>query len=295
MGRQAGQKRKRRFGVLDALILLVFISGLCLLMYPWVSQFYNKTLQGRAVATYDRAIARLSPQDFSDAWDKVDVYNQNLAKTGGVAAGQAKGLPGYDDLLNIVGTGMMGHIEVDKLGIDLPIYHGVSADVLSSGIGHIEGSSLPGGGPSTHTVLSGHRGLPQSILFTDLDRLQEGDVFLLHILDRTLAYRVDQIRIVLPDQLDDLQIVEGQDYCTLVTCTPYAINTHRLLVRGTRIDYPDRAYVSADAVRIDPVLVACILATPVFLIGLIVGFIYLRRRQKLKRQLLDMTQEEQIS
>lgn len=302
----------------DIVLLIIIALGIGILLYPWVSQLYNQTLQGRAVVTYDAAIARLTPEDYSQMWDEVDAYNRALAQSGGIATsnGQVSGdvrekdhttpdgestedagqtdsqtqtqsaeelLNSYDELLNPIGTGMMGHIEIDKLGVDLPVYHGVSDDVLTSGIGHIEGSSLPGGGPSTHTVLSGHRGLPQSILFTDLDRLQSGDVFLLHMLDRTLAYQVDQIRIVLPDQLADLAIEPGEDYCTLVTCTPYAINTHRLLVRGHRIDYPDRGYVAADAVRVDPVVVSLIIATPVFVIGLAGLGIYIVRRRKRER------------
>ena len=177
---------------------------------------------------------------------------------------------------------MMGHIEISKIGVDLPIYHGVDEAVLQIGVGHIEQSSLPVGGEGTHTLLSGHRGLPTSHLFTDLDQLVEGDVFLLHVLNETLAYEVDQIRIVLPEEVNELAIAEGEDLCTLITCTPYAINTHRLLVRGHRVEYLNRAYVAADATIVDSLLVSSVVSVPIFAVLLVALFVRTRARKNRK-------------
>ena len=178
----------------------------------------------------------------------------------------------YESLLNISGNGIMGYIEIPAIGVSLPIYHGVEDTVLQIAIGHIEGTSLPVGGPGTHCVVSGHRGLPSAKLFTDLDQLVEGDVFLLRVLDEVLTYAVDQIHIVEPHEVDLLEIQEGQDLCTLVTCTPYGINSHRLLVRGHRIENQESASairVTADAMQIEPVLVAPVVAAPMLLLLLV--------------------------
>lgn len=227
----------------------------------------------------------MSENDLSAISDNAHAYNDDIAARGSyIHEMSAQELDEYNSLLNVGGSGMMGHIEIEKLGVDLPLYHTVDEAVLQVGVGHIPGSSLPVGGPSTHTVLSGHRGLPTSKLFTELDRMEEGDIFSLYVLDQQLVYEVDQILTVLPDEVSGLKIEEGRDLCTLVTCTPYAINTHRLLVRGHRIDYEVSIYVMADAVRMDSVLVSSVIAIPILtalLIALLVRIHRRRQRQKL--------------
>ena len=279
-------KRKKKGKLADALILVVFGVGLLVLLYPAISNYVNTLDQGRAIATYDSALAEMSTEDYSQAWAAADAYNEAITKYGISFAPLAEEYQEiYADTLDPAGTGMMGHIEISKIGVDLPIYHGVDEAVLQIGVGHIEQSSLPTGGESTHTLLSGHRGLPTSHLFTDLDQLEEGDVFLLHVLDKTLAYEVDQIRIVLPEEVNELAIVEGEDLCTLITCTPYAINTHRLLVRGHRVEYLNRAYVAADATIVDSLLVSSVVSVPIFAVLLVALFV--RTRAKKNKVTLD--------
>jgi sortase A len=189
---------------------------------------------------------------------------------------------GYNDTLDLTGTGVMGYIDIDKIGVELPIYHGVDAEVLQIGVGHLEGSSLPVGGVNTHCILSGHRGLPSAKLFTDLNEMAIGDRFTITVLDRVLTYEVDQIKVVLPEDASELAIEEGKDYCTLVTCTPYGINTHRLLVRGIRVDgeitrTPD-IFVSNEAFKIDKTIVATVIALPLFITVTLVAVVIERRR-----------------
>lgn len=176
----------------------------------------------------------------------------------------------YEKTLDVTGTGIMGYVEIPKISVSLPIYHGTDATVLQIAIGHIPGSSLPVGGQGTHCVISGHRGLPSARLFTDIDQLREGDLFMLNVLGKTLTYQVDQIRVVLPDELDDLAIDDGQDYCTLVTCTPYGVNTHRLLVRGHRVPNQGAAVADGDMVQVSPAIVAAAITAVVLAVALLV-------------------------
>jgi sortase A len=282
---QKKSKEKRGFSPLgghlvDVLLVAVFLFGLAILLYPTISNIRTSQVMRRSVSQYDAKVQTMTSADFDAEWQKVDAYNALVAQVGLSSYFPDDMHQQYEEAINLSGDqqAMMGHIEIPKLSVDLPIYHGTSDDVLTAGVGHIEGSSLPGGGPSTHTVLSGHRGLPTSELFTNLDQMQEGDVFFLHVMNRNLAYEVDQIRIVLPNELEDLQVQPGEDLCTLVTCTPYAINTHRLLVRGHRIEYPEEANVAADAIKVDPLLVASILAVPAFVAAIIA--LVVRRAQK---------------
>ena len=198
-------------------------------------------------------------------------YNEEIGRKGMDFHMDAAELARYDSLLDITGTGIMGYIEIENLGVNLPIYHGVDEGVLQVAVGHIDWSSLPVGGESTHCVLSGHRGLPSARLFTDLDKLREGNTFTLTVLDEVLTYEVDQIRIVEPEMVSDLNIDEGEDYCTLVTCTPYGINTHRLLVRGHRVETVNKSdiRVVSEAVIVEPLVVAPVLAVPLLIITLI--------------------------
>ena len=256
---------KKHFSTI--LLVLILIIGLSLLLYPSFADWWNSFHQSRAIADYDRILSEMSPVDYSHLFDAADSYNDKLRYVDFPLMHHDK-VPGYEDILDITGTGIMGYIDIPKINIELPIYHGTSEGVLQIAVGHIQGTTLPVGGENTHCALSAHRGLPSARLFTDLDKLQVGDIFTLTIVDRVLTYEVDHIKIVLPYETDDLMIVEGEDLCTLVTCTPYGVNTHRMLVRGKRIDNPETAAairVPADAIQIEPLIVAPVLAAPMLL------------------------------
>lgn len=222
------------------IIALIFLAGLGFLLYPTVSNLWNRAHQSRAIATYTKQVEKLDDSQNKEMLKAARKYNKSLLKKSDHWKLSKKDKKKYESLLDVSGTGIMGYIEVPKIDCSLPIYHGTDEGALQIAIGHLEGSSLPVGGKSTHCVLSGHRGLPSARLFTDLDQLEEGDIFILNILGRKLAYEVDQIRVVLPEEMSDLEIEEGKDLCTLVTCTPYGINTHRLLVRGHRTEYVEK-------------------------------------------------------
>ena len=261
------------------LLLLLFI-GLSLLLYPTVSDCWNAFHQTRAIAFYTESVAKLEKPQYENLWQAARAYNQALSIR--EAPDYFSEDPEYESLLDVSGLGVMGYLEIPKIDVSLPIYHGTEESVLQIAVGHLPWSSLPVGGKSTHCVLSGHRGLPSARLFTDLDQLQMGDTFLLRVLDETLTYEVDQICIVEPQEVAALEIVEGQDYCTLVTCTPYGINTHRLLVRGHRVESAGQVKalrVTADAVQIEPVLAAPIVAAPMLLVLLILLLLPRRRRK----------------
>lgn len=257
--------------------ILVFITGLSLLLYPTVSNYWNSLHQSRVVANYSDTMAKLSKQDKQAEIDRAVEYNENLVLNGGRFTPSDTELSEYKSLLNADGTGMMGYIMIPKIGVNLAIYHTVDDAVLQVGVGHLEGSSLPVGGSGTHCVLSSHRGLPSAKLFTELDRMKKGDVFYLHVYDRVLAYQVDNIAIVEPNDYGLLEIEEGKDLCTLFTCTPYGINTHRLLVRGHRVEnVMDEKNLTADAARVNPLVVASIIG----LIILSIGYVVYRIRKK---------------
>ena len=225
------------------IIALIFLAGLGFLLYPTVSNLWNRAHQSRAIATYTKQVEKLDDSQNKEMLKAARKYNKSLLKKSDHWKLSKKDKKKYESLLDVSGTGIMGYIEVPKIDCSLPIYHGTDEGALQIAIGHLEGSSLPVGGKSTHCVLSGHRGLPSARLFTDLDQMEEGDVFVLNVLGRKLAYEVDQIKVVLPDEMSDLEIDQGKDLCTLVTCTPYGINTHRLLVRGHRTKYIEETVV----------------------------------------------------
>lgn len=225
------------------IIALIFLAGLGFLLYPTVSNLWNRAHQSRAIATYTKQVEKLDDSQNKEMLKAARKYNKSLLKKSDHWKLSKKDKKKYESLLDVSGTGIMGYIEVPKIDGSLPIYHGTDEGALQIAIGHLEGSSLPVGGKSTHCVLSGHRGLPSARLFTDLDQMEEGDIFVLNVLGRKLAYEVDQIKVVLPDEMSDLEIVHGKDLCTLVTCTPYGINTHRLLVRGHRTKYIEETVV----------------------------------------------------
>ena len=256
-----------RKNLVSILLVLALVVGLGLLLYPSLSDYWNSFHQSRAIMNYAADVSKVSTEEYEKVIEAAQEYNANLAKTGIVWEMSDEQLANYNEELNMTGTGVMGYIDISKINVILPVYHGTGEAVLQTSIGHIEGSSLPVGGESTHSVMSGHRGLPSARLFTDLDKLVLGDTWTLHILNETLTYEVDQIRIVEPYDLSELKIEEGKDYCTLVTCTPYGINTHRLLVRGHRIaNASGEAHVVADALQIEPVYIAPFIAVPILLL-----------------------------
>ncbi len=253
-------------------ILVVLIVGLSLLLYPTISDYWNFYHQSRAIATYSESVATLDDGTYDRLLSEAKAFNTQLANSPieyRLSDSQKKI---YDYLLNIDGNGIIGYVEVPSIDCSLPIYHGTDENVLQVAIGHLEWTSLPVGGKSTHCVISGHRGLPSARLFTDINKLTEGDIFTIRVLDETLTYEVDKILIVEPHETEDLKIVNGEDYCTLMTCTPYGVNTHRLLVRGHRIENlaeSSEVFVIADATQIEPLVIAIIVAIPLLIILLI--------------------------
>ena len=274
------KKKKKDFSAI--LLVLIFFVGLSVLLYPTISDYVNSRTQSRAISSYNSVVEQMDETDYETELEKAREYNDTLWEPFPLfyAPYLAKG---YDEALNVTGNGIMGYLDIDKLNLELPIYHGTSDEVLNRSVGHLEGSSLPVGGENTHCVLSAHRGLPSASLFSDLDELEVGDTFRITVLNQVLTYEVDQIKIVVPQDVDDLQIIEGGDYCTLMTCTPYGINTHRLLVRGKRISETvsqPRLFVTADAYRINTFAVMVVLAVPMVLILLIALIISGSRRKK---------------
>lgn len=263
------------------ILVVILFAGLSLLLYPSFSDYWNSMHQSRAVAAYAETVANINDDDYEQLWSAAEQYNQELSMSGMIWSMSDAQTRQYDKLLRIDDSGMMAYIEIPKINCSLPIYHGIEESVLQTSIGHLAGTSLPVGGESTHCVLSGHRGLPSAKLFTDLDKLAEGDEFLIRTLDEVLTYEVDQIRVVEPMDLSNLQIINGMDYCTLVTCTPYGVNTHRLLVRGTRIKTENamEVRITADAIQFETVVVAPFVAVPIILL-LVIGLLLVTRKKR---------------
>ena len=248
-----------------------FLVGICILLYPAFSDFWNSKTQSRAINDYESVLDNLDENDYNAIFERAYAYNKALYETKYPLV-DYKDVPGYYNTLSITDNDMIAYLKIDRIGLELPIYHGTSDDVLNKGVGHLEGSSLPVGGENTHCVMSAHRGLPSSKLFTDLDRVEIGDAFQIIVLDQILTYQVDFVKVIEPTDVSDLQIIEGGDYCTLFTCTPYGINTHRLLVRGVRIETIKEKpiiYVSNEAYRIEPLLVTPAVAAPMLFVLLI--------------------------
>ncbi len=278
-------KKKWMSRLMTLLIVVVFVAGLSFLLYPTVSNLWNQAHQSRAIATYTEQVEKLDDSSNKEMLKAARKYNKELLKKADHWKLSKKDKKKYESLLDVSGTGIMGYIEIPKIDCSLPVYHGTDEGALQIAIGHLEGSSLPVGGKSSHCVLSGHRGLPSARLFTDLDQMEEGDTFILNILGHKLAYEVDQIKVVLPEEMSDLEIQEGKDLCTLVTCTPYGINTHRLLVRGHRVKYvetkvQEQREVSKPKTDTRPVIAGAA-------VGAVVLFIIIfavRRRRKHRNQ-----------
>lgn len=260
---------------------LILICGLGLILYPSVSDYWNKMHQSRAISQYSEAVAQLDNEEYDRILQSAYDFNESLMNSGSLGSYSAEQAASYPSQLLIGGSDVMGYIEIEKIKCYLPIYHGTDDSVLQVAVGHIEGSSLPVGGESTHAVLSGHRGLPSAKLFTDLDKLEIGDPFVIRVLDETLTYEVDQVLIVEPGDTSSLGIVEGMDYVTLITCTPYGVNTHRMLVRGHRIDNlksSSHAKVTSEAIQIKPAIVAPIIAIPILLLLIVLVLIQPKER-----------------
>ena len=274
--------KKKKGNFITIFLILILLVGLSLLLYPTVSDYWNSFHQTRAIAAYSEEVANLNQEQYDEIWAAAERYNASLNDRDEAYLLSDVHKEEYERQLDVSGLGIMGYIEIPSIDCSLPIYHGTDESVLQIAVGHLEWTSLPVGGESTHCVLSGHRGLPSAKLFTNLDKLNEGDIFMLRVMDEVLTYEVDQILIVEPQQVEALRIVEGQDYCTLVTCTPYGINTHRLLVRGHRIENvkeANKARVAADAVQIEPLIVAPAIATPMLLLLLVI-LLLPRQRKK---------------
>ena len=289
-----GAKRPGRPSVSTIVAVLILLGGIGLLVYPTFSDWWNSYHQSRAIAAYVKAVEDTSPEVRAKMLADAKAYNERLAANSGrwnmTDAERAE----YKKLLDPAGNGVMGVVQINSIKVDYPIYHGMDEAVLQVAIGHLEGSSLPVGGETTHAVISGHRGLPSARLFTDLDKLVEGDTFTITVLDQTITYEVDQIRVVLPEDLSNLNIEQGKDYCTLVTCTPYGVNTHRMLVRGHRIPNIDGdGLLNADAIQIPRYVAIAAVAVPmlfIFLVGMLVYY-RVRRPEFHKEQVAEALHE----
>ena len=256
----------------STIILLVsFLIGLCVLLYPSISSYWNSKTQSEAIVDYESMLAAYKPEDYAAVFAQAEEYNKKLALLGSPLRDHKQLDDLYWKTLDVGGTGMIGYVTIPKISQELPIYHGTADSVLSFAAGHFQGTSLPIGGENTHCVISAHRGLPSAVLFTHLDRMEIGDLFTFTVLDRTLTYEVDQIRIVEPNDTSLIQIEDGKDYCTLLTCTPYGINTQRLLVRGHQIDLTQKRniYIANEAYRVDVLVVMPIVALPIIFVLLV--------------------------
>lgn len=239
--RRKNQTQKKKTGPLPIFAMLLFLGGAAVFWYPAVSNFFAERHQIKVIEKYQEDVANMNAEELKEEWRKAEEYNKSLSDElvhDPFEEGSGSDLPhNYTEVLNLAGDGVMGYLEIPRIAIKLPIYHGTDEEVLEKGVGHIESTSLPIGGEGQHAALTGHRGLPSAELFTRLDEMKEGDFFYIHVLDETLAYKVDQIKTILPTEFSEIQRVQGEDLVTLITCTPYGENTHRLLVRGHRTEY----------------------------------------------------------
>ena len=290
-GGRAGRRKGIRLSdrIINGILVLALTIGICMLLYPTVSNYWNSFHQTQLIEKYSQEVSSIDAEEYERILDEARRYNAQIAEKGIDWRLTDEKRAVYERTLNPFGNGMMGYIKIPKIGVELPIFHGTKGMTMETAVGHMEQSSLPIGGAGSHCMLAGHRGLMSVMIFTHLDELQEGDTFTLRVLNETMTYEVDQIRAVLPNDVSNLIIVPGQDLCTLITCTPYGINTHRLLVRGHRIGTvidPMSYYVNgafpADAVQIQPMYVAPFIGVPFLIILLVLGEI--RRRMRKKRQ-----------
>ncbi len=278
------KKKKKRFSFSTILLVVILLAGVAVFLYPTVSDWWNSMHATQAISNYVSAVEEMSKEEKADILKAAKKYNDSRPNGVNFNLSEAE-LAEYNKILDITGTGIMGYIQISSIGVNLPIYHSVDEGILQIAVGHIPGSSFPVGGKRTHAVLSGHRGLPSAKLFSDLDKLKEGDIFTVTVLDRVVTYQADQIRIVLPEETDELAIVDGKDYCTLSTCTPYGINTHRILLRGHRIkNINGDVAIAAEATRIPTYIVVPAVGVPILFIMLVIMLIYYRRRGPIRTE-----------
>ncbi len=292
---QGGIGKKKSHRVSNTILVLILLAGVAIAGYPMFSEYWNSMHQSRAIMGYAERVAELSNDEYVSVWEDALEYNRRLSSDPNPWAMTDEDIDEYERQLNVDGTGNMGFISIPKIDVNLPVYHGTSDAVLQTSIGHIDGTSLPAGSIhpdpdqydkvefASHSVLSGHRGLPSAKLFSDLDAMEEGDVFYLTILDQTLTYQVDKITVIVPEDSSELALFPGKDYCTLMTCTPYGINTHRLLVRGVRVENDKELLdvrVTADALKIEPLYVVPFIAGPVLLLMILWVVIFAGRKKK---------------
>ena len=274
---------KKKGNLSTILLIVILVMGLSLMLYPTVSEAWNTRYHKKTIDNYENVITKMDTSEYEAMWDDAVAFNNRTRESFSHFSLTDGEKETYDSLLNLTNDGIMGYVEIPSIGVKLALYHGTSDAVLQVGVGHLEWSSLPVGGEGTHTIMSGHRGLPSARLFTDLDQLGEGDVFILHILHETLTYEVDQILIVLPDESEPLLPEEGKDLCTLITCTPYGVNSHRLLVRGHRVENAAQAVkvrVTADALRVSSLGVAAVLYAPILILFLSIQMVVDRRTSR---------------
>lgn len=292
---KVGDGKKKKHRVSNAILVLILLAGVAIAGYPAFSDYWNSMHQTRAIAGYAERVAELTNDEYITVWEEALDYNRRLASNPNPWAMTDEDIDDYERQLNVDGTGNMGFISIPKINVNLPVYHGTSDSVLQTSIGHIDGTSLPAGSIhpdeenydkveyASHSVLSGHRGLPSAKLFSDLDAMEEGDVFYLTILDQTLTYQVDKITVILPEDSSELALFPGKDYCTLMTCTPYGINTHRLLVRGIRVENDKELIdvrVTADALKVEPLYVVPFIAGPVLLLMILWVVLFAGKKKK---------------
>ena len=290
-----GEGKKKKHRVSNLILVLILLAGVAIAGYPAFSDYWNSMHQSRAIVGYAERVAELTNDEYVAVWENALDYNRRLAANPNPWAMTDEDIDDYERQLNVDGTGNMGFISIPRIDVNLPIYHGTSDSVLQTSIGHIDGTSLPAGSVhpdeddydkvefASHSVLSGHRGLPSAKLFSDLDVLEVGDVFYLTVLDQTLTYQVDKITVILPEDSSELALFPGKDYCTLMTCTPYGINTHRLLVRGVRVENDKELIdvrVTADALKIDPLYVVPFVAGPVLLLMILWVVLFAGKKKK---------------
>lgn len=275
------KKKGKKISFSSIFLVLILIIGLGILLYPTVSDYWNSFHQTQAIANYDQAVAELDETDYEALLREAEAYNENLRQLNYPFVEHEQLQQQYNSALDVSGNGIIGYITISKIDVELPIYHGTSDAVLNVAVGHLEGSTLPVGGGSTHSVLSAHRGLPSAKLFTNLDKMEEGDTFTITVLNELLTYQVDQILIVEPTQMEALNIVPGEDYITLMTCTPYGINSHRMLVRGKRIQNASGILkVHAEAAKIPVYIVMPAIAIPILFVMLVILLIVYRGKPK---------------
>ena len=275
MKEKTRRNRNRKSGITTAVLVFLLLAGVALILYPTFSDWWNSFHQSRAIASYVETVIETDQEEMDRLLEEAEEYNRDLVRTGNRFSPEEEDISRYNAQLDLTGNGIMGYLQIPTIGVNLPIYHGVEESVLQTSIGHLIGSSLPVGGENTHAVVTGHRGLPSAKLLTDLDKLREGDIFTVTVLTRTMTYEVDQIRIVEPTDLSELGLISGGDYITLMTCTPYGINTHRLLVRGVRIEnLPDHVAVNEDAILLPRMVVIPAVAIPMLFLFLLGELIY---------------------